>query len=74
MSHSRRKLLADSAPWRKKTSDLFPFGFNYALIITVFGIILMLNIPVPIISIAGCVFFFTKFVVDSFNILSVHLK
>lgn len=74
LAHFQRKNINDNAPWRKKSANMFPFGAMYAKALTTLLIILILGTTAPIISLAGVIFFFIHHIVDSFNLLTVHLK
>ena len=74
LAHFSRKYITDSAPWRKKLNHLFPFGFMYAQLLTIFLIVLVFSSNVPIIAIAGVIFFFIRHIVDAYILITVNLK
>ena len=74
LAYFKRKYLNDSAPWRRNEDDVFPYGFYYAYYLTIFTIVLVFSTTVPLITVAGAVFFGVLHVFDGYRILTVHLK
>ena len=60
----KRKIFNDSAPWRRHEDLVFQYGFFYAQMMTVFSISLFFSSTVPLVTIAGCFFFFMRHLVD----------
>ena len=74
LAHFQRKYLNDSAPWRRQEDYVFPYGFFYAYYLTIFMIVLIFSTTVPLITVAGAIFFGVVHVLDGYRILTVHLK
>ncbi len=74
LAHFQRKYLNDSAPWRRQEDYVFPYGFFYAYYLTIFTIVLIFSTTVPLITVAGAIFFGVVHVLDGYRILTVHLK
>lgn len=74
LAHYQRKYLNDSAPWRREESYIFSYGFSYAYHLTIFAIVIIFSTTVPLITVAGAIFFGIMHVVDGYRILTVYLK
>jgi len=74
LAHFTRKYLNDSAPWRRQEDDVFPYGFFYAYYVVIFTIVLIFSTTVPLITVAGAIFFGIVHLFDGYKILTVHLK
>ena len=53
---------------------VFQYGFYYAQHLVLFTIVLVFSTTVPMISIAGFMFFGMRHIVDSYNLLTVNRK
>ncbi len=74
LAHFERKYLNDSSPWRRKEDYMFNYGFFYAYYLTLFTIAILFSTTVPLITVAGAIFFGIVHMVDGYRILTVHLK
>jgi len=74
LAHFQRKYLNDSAPWRRQEDYIFGYGFFYAYYLTLFTIALIFSTTVPLITVAGAIFFGVVHILDGYRILTVHLK
>jgi len=74
LAHYQRKYLNDSAPWRREESFIFCYGFFYAYQLTIFATVILFSTTVPLITVAGAIFFGIMHVIDGYRILTVFLK
>ena len=74
LAYFQRKYLNDSAPWRRREDDVYPYGFFYAYYLTMFTIVIVFSTTVPLITVAGANFFGVMHILDGHRILTVHLK
>jgi hypothetical protein len=74
LAHHKRKYINDSEPWRRREFQVFPFGYFYSQMITVFTIVLVFSTTVPLVTFAGLFYFSVRHIVDSFNLLTVHMN
>ena len=74
LAYFQRKYLNDSAPWRRREDDVYPYGFFYAYYLTMFTIVIVFSTTVPLITVAGAIFFGVMHILDGHRILTVHLK
>lgn len=74
LAHFQRKYLNDSAPWRRQEDYIFCYGFFYAYYLAIFAVGIIFSTTVPLITVAGTIFFGIVNVLDGYRILTVHLK
>lgn len=74
LAHYRRKYINDSQAWRRGEYMVFQYGYYYAQHLVLLTIMLVFASTVPMISIAGFLFFGMRHAVDSYNLLTVNRK
>lgn len=74
LANYRRKYIQDSQAWRRKEGQVFLYGYYYAQHLVIIGIVLVFASSVPMIAMAGFLFFGMRHVIDSYNILTVNRK
>jgi hypothetical protein len=74
LAHYRRKYINDSQAWRRREGEVFSYGYFYALHLIIITIVLVFATTVPMISVAGFLFFGMRHLIDSFNLLTVNKK
>ena len=74
LAHYRRKYLNDMQPWRRREGMVFLYGYYYAQELAIFSIVLVFASHIPVISICGFLFFATRHLLDSYNLLTVNRK
>ncbi|TNV72133.1 hypothetical protein FGO68_gene12942 [Halteria grandinella] len=66
----KRKIFTDSAPWRRKEELCFQYGFFYAQMMTVFAIAILFSSTVPFVTLAACLFYGIRHLVDCLQLLT----
>ncbi len=74
LAHYQRKYLNDSEPWRREETYIFSYGYQYAYHLTIFAIVILFSTTVPLLTVAGALFFGLLHIVDAYRILTIHLK
>jgi hypothetical protein len=74
LAHYKRKYIHDSQAWRRKEGMVFLYGYNYALHLVLFTMIMVFASSVPMVLIAGLIFFAIRHVIDSYNLLTLNKK
>ena len=74
LAHHRRKYINDAQAWRRREGMVFLYGFYYAQHLIIFGIVVVFASTVPIISVAGFLFYGMRHIIDSYNLLTVNRK
>ena len=72
IAHHVRADLNRHDKWRRHESQVFQFGYFYALNLVCFGIVMTFCSTVPLVIPAGFWFFVLKHHVDAHNLLTVH--
>jgi hypothetical protein len=72
IAHHVRDDLNRHDKWRRHESQVFQFGYFYALNLVCFGIVMTFCSTVPLVIPAGFWFFVLKHHVDAHNLLTVH--
>lgn len=72
ISHHVRNDLNRHDKWRRHESQVFQYGYFYALNLVCFGIVMTFCSTVPLVIPAGFWFFVLKHHVDAHNLLTVH--
>ncbi len=74
LAHYRRKYINDSQAWRRREDMVFQYGFYYAQHLIIFSIVLVFASSVPMVALAGFLFFGMRHVIDSYNLLTNNRK
>lgn len=64
----------DSQAWRRKENMVFLYGYYYAQHLIILAMVMVFSTTVPMITIAGFLFFGMRHLVDSYNLLTVNRK
>ena len=70
----KRKILNDSAPWKRHLQQCFQYGYFYAQIMVAFSISIVFCNTVPLVTVASCFFIFLRHFVDCFQLLTYFRK
>lgn len=74
LAHNRRKYINDAQPWRRRESMVFLYGYYYAQQLAILGIVIVYSMAVPLVAMAGFMFFAMRHVMDGYNLLTVNRK
>lgn len=74
LAHYRRKYMNDSQPWRRKEGFVFLYGYYAALQLVIFSIVIVYSCFIPLVAVAGLLFFLLRHATDGFCLLTVNRK
>lgn len=64
----------DSQPWRRNEAFVFLYGYYGALQLVIFSIVVVYACLVPLVAVAGLLFFLLRHASDGFSLLTVNRK
>jgi hypothetical protein len=64
----------DSQPWRRKEGFVFLYGYYAALQLVIFSIVIVYACFIPLVAVAGLLFFLLRHAADGYCLLTVNRK
>ena len=74
LAHYKRKFMNDHAAWRRSEAYVFYYGYYYAVEICIYAIVIVYASTVPLVAIAGMLYFMLRHLVDGLNLLTFNKK